>query len=123
MAKKNNFTFIDFITDIIKDCITNNGTEASPYDVEFANHYHTLYDFSNDNKTKNKVPQITKVIQNTKRKSVTAEFDKEPTLDVDQIKDYCDTRNLDCCIQDGCLKSITINKKSKGVMEERKWKK
>ena len=44
MANKSNLTFIDFITEIAKECLSNTGTEASPYDVEFANHYQSLYD-------------------------------------------------------------------------------
>jgi hypothetical protein len=124
MANKNNFTFFDFITEIAKECISSNGTEASPYDVEFANHYQSLYDFENDNKVKNKVPEITKVIQNTKKKSVTAEFGELSHIDTDKVIRYCDDKNLEYDIdENGCLVSVTINKNSKGVMEERKWEK
>jgi len=123
MGKSSNFTFIDFITEVAKECILPNGTEASPYDVDFANHYQSLYNFENDNKTKNKVPEITKVIQNTKKKSVTAEFKESSVVDVDKVKTYCNDHNLECEIQDGCLKTVTINKNSKGVVEERKWTK
>ena len=123
MTNKSNLTFIDFITEIAKECLSNTGTEASPYDVEFANHYQSLYDFETNNKARNKVPEITKVIQNNKKKSVIAEFKESSTLDVDKIKSYCDDHNLECDIRDGQLKSVTINKNSKGVMEERKWEK
>lgn len=121
MANKSNYTFFDFITEIAKECISHTGAEASPYDVEFANHYQSLYNFENDNKAKNKVPEITKVIQNNKKKSVIAEFKESSNFDVDKIKSYCDDHNLECDIQDGQLRSVTINKNSKGVVEERKW--
>lgn len=121
MGNTSKFTFFDFITEIAKECLLPNGTEASPYDVDFANHYQSLYEFENENKTKNKVPEITKVIQNSKKKSITAEFKESANIDTDKIKTYCDDHNLECSIQDGCLKSVTINKNSKGVMEERKW--
>lgn len=124
MASKSNLTFIDFITEIAKECLSNTGTEASPYDVEFANHYQSLYDFETNNKARNKVPEITKVIQNNKKKSVIAEFkESSSSFDIGKIKSYCDDHNLECDIRDGQLKSVTINKNSKGVMEERKWEK
>ena len=81
MANKSNLTFIDFITEIAKECLSNTGTEASPYDVEFANHYQSLYNFETNNKARNKVPEITKVIQNNKKKSVIAEFKESSSLD------------------------------------------
>ncbi len=118
-----NFTFLDFITEIANACISNTGAETSPYDVEFANHYQSLYNFENENKAKNKVPEITKVIQNNKKKTIIAEFKETSNLDVNKIKNYCDDHKLECDIQDGHLRSITINKNSKGVMEERKWEK
>ena len=54
MANKSNLTFIDFITEIAKECLSNTGTEASPYDVGFANHYQSLYNFETNNKARNK---------------------------------------------------------------------
>ncbi len=124
-ATKKEFSFFDFILDIV-DLITNpSGKKEDPYDVNFANHYKTFYNFEEDCRNNVKIkPEIQHIVQDKKSKSVTATFTHN---DVDakkaeKIKQYCKENDIDCNISRGKLRSVTITKNTKGVIEDRKWK-
>lgn len=126
MSKSKSFSIIDFLV-TIADMVTNsNGKEASPYDVNFTNHYNSLYNLE-ENCSGNgiKMDNITKITQDKRSKSVSVDF-KNCSVNKDnaeKIKEYCDENNINCDIQRGQVKNITINKNTKGVLEERPWNK
>lgn len=122
--KQHSFSFIDFVIGIANECFFANGSNASPYDVNFNNHYNALYDFDQvvDPDGSN-IPE--KVIVDKKTKSIKAEYNNIDLSDVQvqNVKEYCNNNNIDCDIKSNKLQSIVINKTSVGVTDDRKWKK
>lgn len=120
-----NFSLIDFIVGIAEEVISPNGTQEDPYDVNFTNHYIKLHEFEEGCKStiKRKVP-INGIIQDKKNKSLTintdVQMDKQKS---EKFKEYCDENKIDYTISRGKLKSIEINKHTKGVADNREWKK
>ncbi len=124
MAVTKEFSFIDFILSLV-DVITNpNGKKEDPYDVNFANHYKSFYDFEESCRTDTKIkPNIQHIVQDKKTKSITATFSNDvDAKKAEKIKQYCKENDIACNISRGKLRSVTITKNTKGVLEDRKWK-
>lgn len=125
MPKNNKeFSFLDFILELV-DIITNpNGKKEDPYDINFTNHYKSFYNFEEECRTKAKLkPKVQHIVQDKKNKTITATFSNEVDgTKAEKIKEYCKLNDIDCNISRGKLKSITIAKNTKGVLEDRKWK-
>lgn len=122
MPNKQSHSIIDFIIAITDLILAPNGNEASPYDVNFANHYDALYNLE-ENSENIDIDNIQKITQDKKTKTLTVDL-KNCTISkaqAENFKNYCDTNNIDCDIQRGQVKHITINKNTKGVLEERSW--
>ena len=121
----NSISLIDFIVDIASNIFSPNGKPESPYDVNFTNHYNSLYDFEeNYRNTTNDTLNIDKVVQDKKTKTINIKINNNVGKEqAEQIKMYCDEHNIEYDISKGKLRDITITKNTKGVLEERKWKK
>lgn len=117
-------TFIDFLGEII-DCVVNTkGQKADPYDISLNNHYTSLYDTEKMLKKEKIDIPVNKIIQDKKSRTITVETSMDISKDDKQIlEDIFEERNIDYNISKGKLKSFTVEKKSKGVLEEREWKK
>lgn len=125
MAKKRSYSIIDFLIDISNMVTNPNGKEASPYDVNFTNHYNSLYNLEeNYRDTGINVETIDKIVQDNRKKTITIDFKNNSITSntTKEIQDYCNENNIDCDVKRGQVKAITINKKTKGVFEERSWK-
>jgi hypothetical protein len=62
-------------------------------------------------------------VQDKKNKSITATFSNNvDAKKAEKIKQYCKENDIDCNISRGKLRSVTITKNTKGVLEDRKWK-
>ena len=118
-------SLIDFIADIAEAVVSPSGKKESLYDINFTNHYTSLHTFEETckNTIKQKMP-IEQIVQDKKSKSINVKINTEIAKNkAEKVKAYCTSNNIDCDISRGKLKSITITKNSKGVLEERKWKK
>ena len=117
-------SLLGFLIDLAAEVFAPNGKQEDLYDVNFSNHYKSLYDFKKECEDEGVEAKIDTVIQDRKSKSVQVKF-KEPlnSKKSEQIMTYCDQNKIDYDINKGKIKSITINKQTKGVLEERKWKK
>ena len=64
--KKCNYTFFDFLGDIVDVVINNNGKHDDPYNINFTNHYKTLYDVEQKLKEANddKEVKFDEIVQN-----------------------------------------------------------
>lgn len=118
-------SLIDFLISIAKEVFSPTGKKESPYDVNYTNHYIELKKFEESCRTgsKKELP-INKIVQDNRSKSINVSINTP--VDKDQaakVKEYCETNNIDCNIKQGKLVDITITKNTKGVLEERKWKK
>ena len=71
--KKCNYTFFDFLGDIVDVVINNNGKHDDPYNINFTNHYKTLYDVEQKLKEANddKEVKFDEIVQNKRDKSLT----------------------------------------------------
>ena len=121
----NSLSLIDFLVDIASNIISPNGKQEDPYDVNFTNHYVALHDFEENyrNNIIENMP-INKIIQDKKTKTINVKIDSGVNKEkAEQIKQYCDEHNIDYDISRGKIRDITITKNTKGVLEERKWKK
>jgi hypothetical protein len=118
-------SLIDFLIDVAKNIFAPNGNQESPYDVNFTNHYVTLHDFEEHCNTDfdTHIP-IERIIQDKKTKSINVEINSNIGKEkAELVKEYCDSNNIDYDINKGKIKNIIITKNTKGVLEERKWKK
>lgn len=117
-------SLLGFLIDLAAEVFAPNGKQEDLYDVNFSNHYKSLYDFKKKCEDEGVNANIDTVIQDRKSKSVQVKF-KEPlnSKNTEQIMTYCDQNKIDYDINKNKINSITINKQTKGVLEERKWKK
>ena len=68
--------------------------------------------------------KINQIVQDKKTKTIDVELNSSVKHEnLETIKNYCDLNNIDYDISKGKLKSIKITKNTKGVLEEREWKK
>ena len=125
--KKCNYTFFDFLGDIVDVVINNNGKHDDPYNINFTNHYKTLYDVEQKLKEANndKEVKFDEIVQNKRDKSLTVsvsgmKIGKEAK---DSLTNMFEDKNISFDLQNGKLNSFTISKNSKGVLEEREWQK
>lgn len=124
--KKNCYSFFNFLGDILDIIINDTGKHADPYNINFTNHYKTLYNI--ESKLKQECGddvKISEIVQNKKNKSLTVKMenvsiDKTKLGDVE--KSFTE-QNIECNFNGCKLDSFVINKKSKGVLEEREWQK
>jgi hypothetical protein len=118
-------TLIDFMVDIVNNVFTTNGKQDSPYDINYTNHYVELHNFEeNCAKTTKKYLPINKIVQDKKNKSITVDINQSvDQKSRDRILDYCNENNIDITLNNDVISNITISKNTKGVLEERKWKK
>lgn len=123
---KKSYTFFDFLGDILDNIISDTGKHSDPYNINFTNHYKTLYNIDNELKSEceNDI-KISEIIQNKKNKSITVKmensnFDKDK---IEDIKKSFTDKNIECNFNGCNLDSFVITKKSKGVLEEREWQK
>lgn len=125
--KKYNYSFFDFLGDIVDIVINNNGKHDDPYNVNFTNHYKTLYDVEQKLKETcdNKDIKFNEIVQNKRDKSLTVSVsDVKVGKDIkDSLTNMFEDKNIEFNIQNGKLNSFTISKNSKGVLEEREWQK
>jgi hypothetical protein len=115
-------SLIDFMIDIANIVFSANGKQDDPYDINFTNNYVELHNFE-ENCGKKYLP-INKITQDKKNKSITVDINE--TVDktsMEKIVNYCGTNNIDIAINKDKISNITISKNTKGVLEERKWKK
>lgn len=123
---KKTYSFFDFLGDIIDSIFTDTGKRDNPYNINFTNHYKTLYNIDNDlKKSCGEDLKIAEIVQNKKNKSLTvkmenAKFDKTKK---NELEERFSEENIECNFNGCSLSSIVINKKSKGVLEEREWQK
>ena len=125
--KKCNYTFFDFLGDIVDVVINNNGKHDDPYNINFTNHYKTLYDVEQKLKEANndKEVKFNEIVQNKRDKSLTVsvsgmKIGKEVK---ESLTNMFEDKNISFDLQNGKLNSFTISKNSKGVLEEREWQK
>ena len=125
--KKCTYSFFDFLGDVVDIVINNNGKRDDPYNVNFANHYKTLYgveqklkEVSNDKDVK-----FREIVQNKRDKSLTISVeDMKIGKDVkNTLTNMFEDKNIEYNIKNGKLDSFIISKKTKGVLEEREWQK
>jgi len=121
---KKEFSFFDFILSLVDVITSPNGKKEDPYDVNFANHYKSFYNFEEECRNDAKIkPSVQHIVQDKKSKSITATLSADvDAKKAEKIKQYCKDNDIDCNISRGKLRSITITKNSKGVLEDRKWK-
>ncbi len=124
MKKNEKPSFIDFILGITENNLLKNQQGKTVYkdgvfDVNYTNHFKALYGIQQQTTC-----EVKEIVQNNRNKTITAEFDirKTPAEEVNNIKKYCDERGIEF---DNNKQTCTvgINRKSKGVLEERDWKK
>lgn len=123
---KKSYSFFDFLADIVNSVFTDTGKSSDPYNINFTNHYKTLYDMDVElKKDINPDLKINEIIQNKKNKSLTIKVDnaKIEKTKKDEIISIFDTRNIQYDITKDKLNSFTITKNTKGVLEEREWQK
>ena len=124
MKKESGLSLIDFIIGIADIIVNQNGKPESPYDVNFTNHYVTLHNFEENCRNMTKDFKINQIVQDKKTKTIDVELNSSVKHEnLETIKNYCDSNNIDYDISKGKLKSIKITKNTKGVLEEREWKK
>lgn len=118
-------TLIDFMVDIATDVFSTNGKPDDPYDVNYTNHYVELHHFEeNCGNTMKRYLPINKIIQDRKNKSITAKIDTDvDDKSMERVKSYCSENNIELSTSKNKINSITISKNTKGVLEEREWKK
>lgn len=120
---ESSFSFLDFIVKLASECFSAGGSATTPYDVKFTNHYNSLYDF--ENRFDRGAENLQKVYVDNKTKSIKACYDgmalsKE---ELNNVQEYCDSNNITVELKKNKLQSVTINKTSKGVIDDRNWKK
>lgn len=123
-------SLIDFMIDIACLVFSTNGKQDSPYDVNYTNHYVTLHKFEEDcgKIAKSNIP-INKITQDRKNKSIVVDINSELDNDrANKIIDYCNSNDISISVgksgsQRTKINNISISKNTKGVLEERKWKK
>ena len=123
-------SLIDFMIDIACLVFSKNGKQDSPYDVNYTNHYVTLHKFEEDcgKIAKSNIP-INKITQDRKNKSIVVDINSELDNDrANKIIDYCNSNDISISVgksgsQRTKINNISISKNTKGVLEERKWKK
>lgn len=124
MKKESGLSLIDFIIGIADVIVNQNGKPESPYDVNFTNHYVSLHNFEENCGNMTKDFKINQIVQDKKTKTIDVELNSSVKHEnLETIKNYCDSNNIDYDITKGKLKSIKITKNTKGVLEEREWKK
>ena len=124
MKKESGLSLIDFIIGIADVIVNQNGKPESPYDVNFTKHYVTLHNFEENCGYMTKDFKINQIVQDKKTKTIDVELNSSVKHEnLETIKNYCDLNNIDYDISKGKLKSIKITKNTKGVLEEREWKK
>jgi hypothetical protein len=118
-------SLIDFLIDIASNIIAPNGKSESPYDVNFTNHYVALHDFEETYRNNiDEAMPINHIVQDKKTKTINVEINSNVNREkAEQIKQYCDDHNIEYNINKGKINNIIITKNTKGVLEERKWKK
>lgn len=126
MKSKNesSFGFLDFITELANECFFANGSSTSPFDINFNNHYNKLYEVETYiDPTGSDIPE--KIIVDKKSKSITADYNgiSLPKDKLNDVQEFCSNNNIQCDVKRGKLQTITINKNSTGVMDDRHWKK
>ena len=116
---------IDFMVDIASNIFSPNGKQEDPYDVNFTNHYVALHDFEEEYRNDiNETMPINQIIQDKKTKTINVKINSNVNKEkAEQLKQYCNEHNIDYDISKGKIRNITITKNTKGVLEERKWKK
>lgn len=122
--KKQSYSFFDFLGDIINSVISDTGKPTDPYNINFTNHYKTLYNV--DEELKKEISsdiKISEIVQNKRQKSLTIKVDgaKIEKNKKDEIVSMFNSKNIECDINNNKLNSFTITKNSKGVLEEREW--
>ena len=123
---KKSYSFFDFLTDIIDVVVNDNGKHSDPYNINFTNHYKTLYNIDEDLKKElNSDVKISEIVQNKKNKSLTIKVDniKIDKTKKEEIRNMFNNKNIKCNLDKGKLNSFTITKNTKGVLEEREWQK
>lgn len=124
--KKTAYSFFDFLNDILDNIVSDTGKQADPYNINFSNHYKTLYSVDEELKKEfNSDVKISEIVQNKKQKSLLVKIndikiDKDKK---DNIMSIFSDKNIECNINKDKLNSFTITKNSKGVLEEREWQK
>jgi hypothetical protein len=122
--QQTSFSLIDFLIDIANECFFANGSSASPYDVNFTNHYNALYDFEKTI-TPTKSAPISKVVMDKKNKSVRADYNGIALSQKQKnaVIEYCSNNSIKCEIKNDKLMAVVIDKDSAGVVDTRNWKK
>lgn len=117
-------SLFDFIVSLAESVISPTGKQETPYDINFTNHYTSLYNL--EETCRNEFGQelkIKEIEQDKKAKTINVRLDSTINKKTEEkFKEYCTNNNIDCNISKGKIKDITITKNTKGVMEERKWK-
>ena len=117
-------SLLGFLIDLAQAVFGSNGNREDLYDINFSNHYKSLYDFKQECRNEGVDANIEKVVQDRKTKSIRVDFKNSLNLKKnDQLIDYCDQNKIDYDISKGKIRNITITRNSNGVLEERKWKK
>lgn len=117
-------SLLGFLIDLAQAVFGSNGNQEDLYDINFSNHYKSLYDFKQECDNEGVDANIEKVVQDRKTKSIRVDFKNSLNLKKnDQLIDYCDQNKIDYDISKGKIRNITITRNSNGVLEERKWKK
>lgn len=123
---KKSYSFFDFLGDIIDSIITDTGKPSDPYNINFTNHYKTLYNVDEELKKEiNPNIKISEIIQNKRNKSLTVKIDnaKIEKNKKEEVISMFNSKNIECNIEKDKLNSFTITKNTKGVLEEREWQK
>lgn len=117
-------SLFDFIVSLAESVISPTGKQETPYDINFTNHYTSLYNL--EEVCRNEFCQelkIKEIEQDKKTRSINVRVDSTINKkNEEKLKEYCTNNNIACNISKGKIKDITITKNTKGVMEERKWK-
>ena len=117
-------SLFDFIVSLAESVISPTGKQETPYDINFTNHYTSLYNL--EEVCRNEFCQelkIKEIEQDKKARTINVRLDSIINKKTEEkFKEYCTNNNIDCNISKGKIKDITITKNTKGVMEERKWK-
>lgn len=118
-------TLIDFMVDIATEVFSPNGKPDDPYDVNYTNHYVKLHNFEeNCGSTMKKYLPINKITQDRKNKSITVDFNTDvDDKSMEKVREYCSSNNIELSTSKNTINNITISKNTKGVLEEREWKK
>lgn len=117
-------TLIDFMIDIANEVVSTNGKPDDPYDVNYTNHYVELHNFEeNCGSTMKRYLPINKIIQDRKNKSIQVDINTDvDNKSMESLKAYCSANNIEVNASNNRINNIIISKNTKGVLEEREWK-